>query len=76
MRTPIESYVVRIYRCGGGAKRLVVGVVQVPRLAAMQSFTNVDQLWEILSGARVVQRIKHRDEPEIPDEQLDRPMGS
>ena len=66
MKTPIESYVVRIYRRGGGAKRLLVGVVQAPRLAATRSFTNVDQLWEILSGARVAQRIKNRDKPAIP----------
>ena len=63
MRTPIESYVIRIYRCGGGAKRQVVGLVEAPRLAATQSFTNVDQLWEILSGARVVLRGKARARP-------------
>ena len=65
MRTPIESYVVRIYRCGDGAKRQVVGVVEAPRLAATRSFTNIDQLWEILSGARATQGIKNRDKPTI-----------
>ena len=50
MRTPIESYVVRIYRCQGGTKRQVVGVVEAPRLIEAQSFTNVDQLWAILAG--------------------------
>jgi hypothetical protein len=31
MRTPVESFVVRIYRCQGGKSRQLVGVVQAPR---------------------------------------------
>ena len=50
MKTPVESYVVRIYRCRSGAKRQLVGLIEAPQLAGSQGFTSLEQLWEILSA--------------------------
>ena len=49
MKTPpVESYIVRIYRRQGGAKRQLVGLVEAPSLSGSQGFTSMEQLWEIL----------------------------
>lgn len=45
----MESYVVRIYRCRGGTKRRLVGLIEAPQLCGVQAFTTVEQLWEIMS---------------------------
>ena len=50
MRTPVESYVVRVYRRHSGAKRQLVGVLEGPRLVGAQAFSSVEELWEILEG--------------------------
>ena len=50
MRTPVESYVVRVYRQRSGAKRQLVGVLEGPRLVGAQTFSSVEELWEILEG--------------------------
>ena len=60
MKTPMESYVVRIYRCRSGAKRQLVGLVEAPRLAGSQGFTSVEQLWEILSEPKLTLRTRVR----------------
>lgn len=63
MKTPIESYVVRIYRCRSGAKRQLVGLVEAPRLAGSQGFTSVEQLWQILSEPKLTLRTKAQSKP-------------
>ena len=63
MRTPMESFVVRVYRCHGGKKQQLVGVVEAPGLAGSKTFTSVAQLWEILSERASVQRAKARVKP-------------
>lgn len=68
MRTPIESYVVRIYRCRGGTKRQLVGLVEAPRLCGPQAFTTVEQLWEIMSKRTRVKQAAARAEPDEPSE--------
>ncbi len=60
MKTPMESYVVRIYRCQTGSKRQLVGLVEAPRLAGSQGFTSVEQLWEILSEPKSTLRARVR----------------
>ena len=58
MKTPMESYVVRIYRCRSGAKRQLVGLVEAPRLPVSLGFTSIEQLWEILSEPKLTLRTK------------------
>lgn len=60
MRTPVESYVVRIYRCQSGTRRQLVGLVEAPRLPGALGFTSIEQLWEILSEAKATQRSRAR----------------
>jgi hypothetical protein len=68
MRTPIESYVVRIYRNQNGAKRHLVGLVETPPHAGSQGFTSIEQLWEILSGSSVTPRTKTRAKHPVREE--------
>lgn len=51
-RSPIESYVVRIYRRPAGKGRPVVGIVEADALNSKGAFTNVEELWEILAMPR------------------------
>lgn len=67
MKTPVESYVVRIYRRqGGAAKRLLVGLVEAASRSGGQGFTSMEQLWEILAvrppARRTNTRAKQADE--------------
>jgi hypothetical protein len=50
MKTPVESYVVRVYRRQSGKKRQLVGVLEGPQLDGSQAFSSVEELWEILEG--------------------------
>ena len=54
MKTPVESYVVRVYRRGSGKTRELVGVLEGPRLVGAQAFSSVEELWEILSDGTSV----------------------
>lgn len=54
MKTPAESYVVRVYRRGGGKTRGLVGMLEGPRVDGAQAFSGVEELWEILSGQTLV----------------------
>lgn len=58
MRTPVESFVVRIYRCQGNKGQHLVGVVQTPRMAGSRAFTSVVQLWEILAERTLPMRTR------------------
>ena len=49
MKTPVESYVVRVYRCQSGETRELVGVLEGPGVDGAQAFSSVEELWEILS---------------------------
>jgi hypothetical protein len=55
MKTPVESYVVRVYRRRSGTNPQLAGVVEGPRLVGSQAFSSVEQLWEILVGRRAAQ---------------------
>lgn len=63
MRTPVESYVVRVYRRRGGTKRQLVGVLEGPRLVGAQAFSSVDELWDLLSDNNVIKRANVRARP-------------
>ena len=56
----MESYVVRVYRRRGGAKRQLVGVLEGPRLVEAQAFSSVEELWAILEGRGLGQAAKAR----------------
>jgi len=56
----MESFVVRVYRCRGGKRQQLVGIVEAPRLAGSLAFTSVAELWEILSGRNKERHVKPR----------------
>jgi hypothetical protein len=60
MKTPVESYVVRVYRRRSGEKRELVGVLEGPRLVGSQAFSSVEELWAILEGRGLGQPAKAR----------------
>lgn len=60
MRTPVESYVVRVYRRRGGTKQQLVGVLEGPQLVGAQAFSSVEELWEILEGRGLGQPARAR----------------
>ena len=66
MKTPVESYVVRVYRRRSGDKRQLIGVLEGPGLVGVQAFSSVEQLWEIFVGRGAAQshgaRVKPADE--------------
>ena len=59
----MESFVVRVYRCSGGKKQQLVGVVETPRIAGSKTLTSAAQLWEILFERASAQRAKARVKP-------------
>lgn len=58
MNSPVETYIVRIYRCGGGARRRLVGLIEAPRTSGSRGFTSVEQLWEILAARAPARRTR------------------
>jgi len=44
----MDSYVVRIYRRGGGKSRILIGTAEVAGAEKKQGFSNIEELWEIL----------------------------
>ena len=54
----MESHVVRIYRCEDGPQRRLVGVVETPGAEHRRAFTNVDELWAILSDSSKTEKRK------------------
>ena len=46
---PTPSYVVRVYRCEANERRRVVGVVETVGQQPQRAFTNVEELWQILT---------------------------
>ena len=51
----MDSYVVRIYRRGGKKSRILIGTLEVAGAGRKESFSNIEELWEILG------RRKERD---------------
>ena len=47
--TTMNSYIVRIYRQDKDKPRLLVGVVEEVGVKGKKAFTNLDELWGILS---------------------------
>jgi hypothetical protein len=44
----MDSYVVRIYRCAGRKARILIGTVETAGTDKKMSFSNIEELWEIL----------------------------
>lgn len=45
----LKNYIVRIYRCEKNNPRNLVGVVEEVEVEKRKAFTNLDELWKILS---------------------------
>jgi hypothetical protein len=45
----LKNYVVRVYRCEKNNPRNLVGVVEEVGVEERKAFTNLDELWKILS---------------------------
>ena len=48
----VKSYIIRVYRYQPGRPRKVVGIVERPESTEKQPFTNVNELWDILTKVR------------------------
>jgi hypothetical protein len=48
----METYIVRIYRHGNSSLKKLVGLVEVPGNEERMGFTDLDELWTILSHER------------------------
>jgi len=48
----VDSYIVRIYRQEKNNPRKLVGVVEEVGVKGKRAFTNIDDLWEILSASK------------------------
>lgn len=44
-----KNYVVRVYRCEKDNPRNLVGIVEETGVEERKAFTNLDELWKILS---------------------------
>lgn len=45
----MDSYIVRIYRRGGRRSRILVGTIEAAGSRRKMAFSNVEELWEILT---------------------------
>ena len=48
----MKSYIVRVYRCQEKIPRSLVGVVEEVGAKGKKAFTNLDELWEIMSSIK------------------------
>jgi hypothetical protein len=48
----LKSYIVRVYRCKEKIPRSLVGVVEEVGAKGKKAFTNLDELWEIMSSIK------------------------
>lgn len=62
----VKSYIIRIYRYQPGRPRKVVGIVEKPESSEKQPFTNVNELWAILTD--VLSKGESRVESRNPGE--------
>jgi len=60
-----NSYIVRIYRFKKNDPRGLVGVIEEVGAKGKKSFTNYDELWEILSAPKSRNRIRKGGRHEI-----------
>jgi hypothetical protein len=71
MKTPVESYVVRVYRRRSATNPQLAAVVEGSRLSGAQAFSNLKELWEILEGRTLIQQsvapTESADESSQPD---------
>jgi len=44
----MDSYIVRIYRRAGRKSRILIGTIEVAGTRRKTTFTNIEELWEIL----------------------------
>jgi hypothetical protein len=59
----LKSYIVRIYRCQEKIPRSLVGVVEEVGAKGKKAFTNLDELWEIMSS---IKSKKKGEKPRCP----------
>jgi hypothetical protein len=48
----MDTFIVRIYRYGNKSLKEIVGLVEVPGSEGKMGFTDLDELWTILSHER------------------------
>jgi hypothetical protein len=58
MKTVLASYVVRVYRFGKNQPHNLVGVVEEAGIKGKKAFTNLTELWAIISSSRGVRSNK------------------
>jgi hypothetical protein len=71
----MDSYIVRVYRQEENNPRKLVGVVEEVGVKGKRAFTNVDDLWEILSSSKSVVRKRAVRGTPGPAEQRPRTSG-
>jgi hypothetical protein len=54
MKTVLASYVIRVYRFGKNQPHNLVGVVEEAGVKGKRAFTNLAELWAIISSSRGV----------------------
>lgn len=59
----LNSYIVRVYREGGNKSRELVGIVEEVGGDGKKAFTNIDELWEILSSVRKRRKDESKQTP-------------
>lgn len=57
----METYIVRIYRREESDPRMLAGVVEEPGVAENKGFSNLDELWKILSLRRASKHKRARE---------------
>ncbi len=53
MRTSMNNYILRVYRLSRKKPHSLVGLVEQVGVKEKKAFTNVQELWEILSHPKV-----------------------
>jgi len=51
METAVRNYVIRIYRYKRKDPRILVGTAEEVGVEGLRAFTNLDELWDILTAA-------------------------
>ncbi len=61
----LATYIVRIYRSKKGKPRGIVGVVEQVGVKGRKAFTDLDELWEIISSSKKSSLIKKERKPNL-----------
>lgn len=55
---PSMDYIVRIYRCEKDKPQKLIGVVEEVGAEERKTFSNLDELWNILNYPKIPERVK------------------